>query len=135
MRRRARHPRLVRAACACYGVVILLYPGGFRRTFGRELMLTFRSRVEDVLDAGGIGDWVAFAAHIAWDTARTTVGLLATADTRVSTSLLGLCEGEVAHGGIEPAGVDVHLLLVTAGLGLALGGWYAYFVVLPTYMS
>jgi hypothetical protein len=126
---------LVRAACACYGVALWLYPAELRRTFGRELVITFRSRVEDVLDSGGIATWLAFVVHIAWDTMHATALLAAADDASRPVSLLGLGEGERARGGLPGASMDIHVLFVAAGLGLALGGWFAYFAVLPRYVS
>jgi hypothetical protein len=132
---RTRHPRLARAACALYSLALWLYPAGFRRTFGHELVITFRSRVEDVLDGGGIRLWLAFAAHIAWDTMHATTLVVDADESSCSASLLGLSEGEVAHGGLPGSPLDVQLLFAAAGLLLALGGWFAYFAILPLYVS
>jgi hypothetical protein len=41
----------------------------------------------------------------------------------------------VARGGIDGATIDVQLLFAAAGVALALYGWYAYLVILPTYVS
>src|SRR5262245_27514282 len=108
MRMRCRHPRLASAACRVYGLIIWLYPHEFRRAFGHELAITFRSRVEDVLEAGGIRDWLAFAAHIALDTFRTCSTLTASNEWQGAASLLGLSDGETAHGGLDRAIVDIH---------------------------
>jgi hypothetical protein len=132
---RTRHPRLAKAACAVYRMALWLYPTDFRRTFGRELAVTFRNRVEDVLDGGGMRTWLAFAAHIAWDTVRASFTMMAAGAPPGSASLLGLSDGDVARGGIASDGVDVHLLFAAAGLVVAVGGWYAYFAVLPAYVS
>ncbi len=134
MRVRTRHPHLAAAACTIYGLLIRLYPASFRQAFARELMVTFRSRAEDVLDGGGVRDWLAFAAHIAWDTLHTCATLTA-APAQESTSLLGLSEGDAARGGIDHGHGDVGLMFAAAGLALACAGWYAYFAVLPSYMS
>jgi hypothetical protein len=135
MRVRTGHPRLAATACRVYGLMIWLYPPAFRRAFGRELVLTFRSRVEDVVNDGGVREWIAFAAHIAWDTIRTSRTLIAARGTQDSVSLLGLSEGDAAHGGIDDATVTVDLMFAAAGLVLGFGGWYAYFVILPLYVS
>jgi hypothetical protein len=135
MRAPTRHPRLAAAACKVYGLTIRLYPAEFRRAFGRELAVTFRNRVEDVLDGGGVHHWIAFAAHIALDTIRTYGDLATAGGAQGSVSLLGLTEGDAAQGGINRATVDVQSIFVAAGLALAVGGWYAFFVVLPTYKS
>jgi hypothetical protein len=132
---RNRHPRLAQAACALYGLALWLYPAEFRRTFGGELVVTFRSRVEDVLDDGGIREWLGFAAHIVWDTLRASIAVAAAGDPPGSASLLGLTDGQVAHGSLEGAIVDAQLLFPAAGVALALGGWYAYFAILPAYVS
>ena len=52
MRVRTGHPRLAATACRVYGLMIWLYLPALRRVFGRELVLTFRSR--DVLNDGGL---------------------------------------------------------------------------------
>ena len=132
---RTRYPRLAATACRVYGLMIWLYPPVFRRAFGRELVLTFRSRVEDVLNDGGVREWFTFAAHIAWDTIRTSGTLMATGGPRDSLSLLGLREGDAAHGGLDHATVTVDLMFAAAGLVLGFGGWYAYFAILPLYVS
>jgi hypothetical protein len=134
MRVRTGHPHLAAAACTAYGLMIWLYPTAFRRAFGRELVVTFRSRVEDVLDGGGVRDWLAFAAHVAWDTIRTSGTLVAAREASESGSLLGLSEGDAAHGCIDHATVDVELMFAAAGLVLAVIGWYAYFAILPFYV-
>jgi hypothetical protein len=115
--------------------MIWLYPPAFRRAFGRELVLTFRSRAEDVLNDGGVREWMTFAAHIAWDTIRTSCTLMATAGPHDSVSVLGLREGDAAHGGLHHATVTIDLMFAAAGLALGVGGWYAYFVILPLYVS
>jgi hypothetical protein len=134
MRTRCRHPRLASAACQVYRLTIWLYPREFRRAFGRELALTFRNRVEDVLDAGGLCHWLAFAAHIALDTCTTCHTLAASSESPEAVSLLGLSEGEIAHGGLSSAPVDIHMMFVTAGVALTFAGWFAFFVILPKYV-
>ena len=134
MRTRRRHPRLASVACWVYCLTIWLYPRDFRRAFGRELALTFRSRVEEVLEAGGIRDWLVFAAHIALDTFRTCNTLSASSKWQGTASLLGLSEGEMAHGGLGPATVDIQLMFATAGVALTLAGWFTFFVILPKYI-
>jgi hypothetical protein len=115
-------------------LLIWLYPPVFRRAFGRELVVTFRSRVEDVLNDGGVRDWIAFAAHIMWDTIRTSSSLFAAPVPQDSMSLLGLREGAAAHGELDRVCATVDLLFVAAGLVLGCGGWYAYFAILPSYV-
>ena len=128
------HRRVVTTACQLYALLIWLYPPAFRRAFGRELVVTFRSRVEDVLSDGGVRQWVAFAAHIMGDTIRTSSALFAAPVPRDSVSLLGLREGAAAHGELDQASATVDLLFVAAGLVLGCGGWYAYFAILPSYV-
>jgi hypothetical protein len=134
MRVRNRHRRVVATVCRVYAVLIWLYPPAFRRAFGRELVVTFRSRIEDVLSDGGVREWIAFAAHITWDTIRTSSALFAAPVPRGSVSLLGLREGAAAHGELDQASAKVDLLFVAAGLMLGCGGWYAYFAILPSYV-
>jgi hypothetical protein len=135
MHARTRHPRLAAAACKVYGVVIWLYPAELRRSCGHELAITFRSRVEDVLDSSGVRGWLAFAAHVALDTIRAHSDQVTAGEEQSPVSLLGLSDGDAARGGIERAGVDVPSMFVAAGLALAVGGWFAYFAVLPMYVS
>lgn len=131
---RSRHPRLASAACRAYGFVVYLYPREFRQAFERELALTFRNRVEDVLE-GSIGSWLAFVAHIGLDTLRTRRTLIESSQWQTAASLLGLAEGEVARGSLGRARVDIHVMAAAAGVALTLAGWFAYFVVLPRYVS
>jgi hypothetical protein len=133
MCRRNGHPRVVATACRIYALLIWLYPPAFRRTFGRELVVTFRSRVDDVLSDGGVREWVAFAVHIIWDTIRTSGELFAAPVPQDSVSLLGLRDCAAA-GELEQASATVDLLFVAAGLALVCGGWYAYFAILPSYV-
>jgi hypothetical protein len=135
MRARTRHPRLAAAACKVYDVTIWLYPGELRRACGRELAITFRSRVEDVLDSDGLHGWLAFAAHIALDTIRAHGDLVTAGRAQNPVSLLGLGEGDAAQGCIDRATVDIQSMFAAAGLVLAVAGWYAYFAVLPAYVS
>ncbi len=135
MRMRSRHPRLAAAACRVYGLIIWLYPSAFRRAFGRELTVTFRTRVEDVLDAGGIRDGLAFVAHIAFDTLSTYGTLMTSRDAQDAGSLLGLSEGEVAHGCLDRATLDMQLMFASAGVALAFAGWFAFLVILPQYVG
>jgi hypothetical protein len=134
MRERTRHPRSVAAACLVYGLVIWAYPSEFRRAFGHELAVTFRNRVEDVLDSGGILDWFAFAVHIVVDWIRTCSTVKIQADTHGSVSLLGLSEGDAPTGCIDRTTVDVSLVFAVAGLVLGCVGWYTYFAILPSYV-
>jgi hypothetical protein len=128
------HSRVVATVCRVYALLIWLYPPTLRRAFGRELAVTFRSRVEDVLSDGGVREWVAFVAHILWDTIRTSGTLFAAPEPQDSVSLLGLREGAAALGELDHSSATVDLLFVAAGLVLGCGGWYAYFAVLPSYV-
>jgi hypothetical protein len=134
MRRRGEQRWLVHAACALYGVTLWLYPSEFRRRFGDELTVTFRNRVEDVLEKGLGRECLSFVLHIAWDTLRAAIATRAAVNEPAPTSLLGLCEGDVAGGSIELAVLDIHIVFAAGGVVLALGGWYAYFAVLPAYV-
>jgi hypothetical protein len=134
MRRQGGRRRLVQTACALYGLTLWLYPAEFRRRFRGELLVTFRSRVEDVLEDGPGREWLAFVLHITWDTLRAASETRASGEQSTPTSLLGLCEGDAACGGIARAALDIHLVFAAGGVALALGGWYAYFAVLPAYV-
>jgi hypothetical protein len=136
MRTRTRHPRLTAIACRVYAHMIWLYPPAFRRAFGAELLVTFRNRVEDVLSDGGVREWMTFAADIVWDTIRTSCQLMVIdVPPHDSASLLGLRDGDAAQGGLHHATLTVDLMFAAAGLVLGFGGWYAYFVILPSYVS
>jgi hypothetical protein len=135
--RRTRYRRLAAAACGIYGLTIWLYPREFRRAFGRELAITFRSRVEDVLETGGLRDWFAFVAHMAWDMISTYRMLLSPGEVPGdAVSLLGLSEGEIALGGLHraPLDLDIQLMFATAGVVLAFAGWFVFLVILPKYI-
>ena len=135
MRLRTRHPRLSAAACKAYGVAIWLYPAEFRRAFGHELVLAFRNRVEDVLDGGGILDWVAFAVHIALDWIHTCGTLMTESEAPGSGSLLGLSDGGAAHGCIARTSVDASLVFVAAGVVLSCAVWYGFLTFLASFVQ
>jgi hypothetical protein len=130
MRPRTRHPRLVDAACTLYGLVIRMYPTGFRRDFGHELAITFRNRAEDVLDAGMVASF-AFAVHIAFDWLRTWATWPTEPTVPDSASLLGLREGYMALGSFDRAGVD--LTFVAGGFVVACAG-YLYFGLIQLWL-
>src|SRR5579862_3328129 len=119
MRARTRHPRLVAAACRIYGVAIRLYPADFGRAFDHELNVTFRNRVEDVVDDGGILDWLAFAGHIALDWIHTWSTLVAESEAPGTGSLLGLSDGDAALGCADRTTLHVSLVFAAAGAVLA----------------
>jgi hypothetical protein len=132
MRPRTRHPRLAAAACKIYRLVIAMYPGEFKRDFGPELAITFRNRVEDVLDDGGVMEWLGFIAHIASDSLRTGLTLVTAPESERLTSLLGLREGYAAQGAIDPTRLDV--MFAAAGFVVACAG-YTYFAWLPSTLT
>jgi hypothetical protein len=99
MRAPTRHPRLSAAACRIYGLTIWIYPTEFRRAFGRELLVTFRNRVEDVLDGGGILEWLVFAGRMAIDCVRTC-STLSTERRTVGVSRVALAAGIVFSAGV-----------------------------------
>jgi hypothetical protein len=132
MRARTRHPRLTAAACRIYGLTIRVYPTEFRRTFGHELAVTFRNRVEDVLDGGGVLDWLAFAVQIAIDWIRTCSTLVTESRTPGPVSLLGLSEADAAHGWLDRTTVDVSVAFAS-GVVLSCVGCYAFITYLLSY--
>jgi hypothetical protein len=124
MRARTRHPRAVAMACRIYRVTIRAYPAEFRRAFGHDLITTFRNRLEDVLDEGGIVDWLAFSGHITVDWIRTCSSLLMDSGTR----RLASCE---LSKGLAPdsSGQTRWHSHVCGWMGLA-AGWFALVAVL-----
>src|SRR5262245_21237822 len=100
MRAPTRHPRLSEVACRFYSVTICVYPTEFRRAFGHDLVVTFRNRVEDVLDGGGVLEWLAFAGHIAIDCVRTCCTLSSELRACGSVSLLGLSDDGRSLSGV-----------------------------------
>jgi hypothetical protein len=134
MRIPSRHPRLATAACKVYRLAIWLSPPEFRRAYGRELAVTFRTRVEDVLEADSLRDCLGFAAHIAVDTLRTWSFQLTPGEAPREVSLLGLSDDEVAHGTLDLPRLDIQVVFVSAGVGLAFTGWFAYLFILPAYV-
>lgn len=121
---RCRHPKIVAGACRAYGVLIWLHPPALRREFGREMILTFRNRAEDIVNAGSVVVLLAFAAHIAIDWLRT---FTIESDEPETLSLLGLGAGEEqAAGSIDRSSLSVSLFLATLGVALLIGGWYGW---------
>jgi hypothetical protein len=112
-------------------VTICVYPTEFRRTFGHELLVTFRNRVEDVLDGGGILEWLAFAGHIAIDCLRTCSTLSTEARACGSISLLGLSDDARSPSGADRRTAGVSHVFVTAGVVFSVGVWYLLVVSSP----
>jgi hypothetical protein len=103
-----------------------MYPADFRRAFGRELAVTFRNRVEDVLDGGSVLDWCAFAGHIVIDCIRTCSTLTTAPRPRASLSQLGLSDGDAAYAYMDRTTVDIARVFAAAGIVLAGVVWYTY---------
>ncbi len=132
MRAATRHPHVSAVACKVYGLTIRLYPTEFRHAFGQELVVTFRNRLEDVLDGGGILDWLAFAGHIGVDWMRTCSTLMTESRPRDSGSLLGLSEGDAAFGCVDRATADGSGVFVVVGIALSCIGWYGFMTLLAS---
>jgi hypothetical protein len=96
-----------------------LYPTAFRRAFGQELATTFRNRVEDVLNDGGIVDWLTFSGHIIVDWIRTCSDLLMESGAHRS-EWLELTRGTLASASSRLAPWQ---LGVWAWIGIV-GGWF-----------
>jgi hypothetical protein len=127
MRVPTRHPRLSAIACRIYSLIVCVYPTEFRRTFGHELVITFRNRVEEVLDGGGIVEWLAFAGHIAVDCIETCWTLSRELRASGSMSLLGLSD----DSSIDRRAAGVSHLCVAAGVVFSAGVWCLLVVSSP----
>jgi len=127
MRIPTRHPRLSAIACRIYCLTMCLYPTEFRQTFGHELVITFRNRVEDVLDGDGILEWLAFAGHIVVDCTRTCWTLSTELRACGSMSLLGLSD----DSGTDQRSAGLSHVFVAAGIVLSAGVWYMLVVSSP----
>ena len=125
-----RHPRLSAVACRIYSLTICVYPTEFRRTFGHELVITFRNRVEEVLDGGSFLEWLAFAWHIAIDCIRTCSTLSTELRACGSMSLLGLSDDARSLSGIDRRMAGVSRALV-AGVVLSAAAWFMLVVSSP----
>jgi hypothetical protein len=112
-------------------MTICIYPTEFRRAFGHELVVTFRNRVEDVLDGGGILEWLAFAGHIAIDCMRTCRTLSTELRACGSMSRLGLSDDARSLSGIDRRTADVSHMFVAAGVVFSAGAWYMLVVSSP----
>ena len=131
MRVPTRHPRLSAVACRIYSWTICVYPTEFRRAFGHELVVTFRNQVEDVLDGGGLLDWLVFAVHIATDCLHACSTLSTDLRACDSMSLLGLGEDARSLSVVNRRTVDVSHLLVGAGVVFSAAVWYLLVVSSP----
>ena len=117
-----RHPHIVSWSCRLYGLLICVYPSDLRREYGREMRVTFRNRVEDVINTGRIGTAIAFAAHIVSDWLRT---LVLEREPAATFSLLGLSSSDGgATGSLDRSTVSVSLMLASLGVVLLIAGWY-----------
>jgi len=130
---RGRHPVLVAVACRMYALMIWFYPPTLRRDYRRELLLTFKNRVEDVLEASSVLAVVRFVTHLAVDWLRT---LMLEREEPVTLSLLGLGSSDGAGAGcIDSSNVSVSLMLATLGVVLLIAGWYEWLSLSATIMS
>ena len=63
----------MRWLCRLYGLTLWTYPSEFRREFGREMELAFRSRAQEIVRVKGAGALAPFIAHITWDWIHSTL--------------------------------------------------------------
>ena len=130
---RSRHPVLVASACRVYGLMIWCYPTTLRREYRREMLLTFKNAVEDVLDSGSGAALMLFVLHTTIDWLRT---LTLERDEPVTLSLLGLGASDGAGAGcMDSSNVSVSLMLATLGVVLLILGWYEWLSLSATIMS
>jgi hypothetical protein len=129
---RGTHPVLVASACRLYALMIWFYPATLRREYRREMLLTFKNAVEDVLDSS-VWAVMLFVAHTAIDWLRT---LTLERDEPVTVSLLGLgSTGDAGAGCIDSSNVSVSLMLATLGVVLLIAGWCEWLSLSATIMS
>jgi hypothetical protein len=109
-------------SCRIYGLLIWLYPADLRRGYRHELLLTFRNRVEDVVNTGRLWTAILFAGHIAADWLRT---LALASEPTPTFSLLGLTSTDGgAPGCLDRSSISVSLMLASLGVVLLIAGWY-----------
>ena len=119
---RCRHPHIVTGACRLYGLLMWLYRADLRRDYRHELRLTFRNRVEDVVNTGRMWPAIRFVGHIAADWLRT---LTLEPEPAATLSLLGLSSTDAAAPGcVDRSTVSVSLMLASLGVVLLIAGWY-----------
>lgn len=122
MAARCRYPRVVAWCCRLYSLLLRLYPANLRREYQRELLLTFKNRVEDVINTGRPSVAMLFAIHMAVDWLRT---LALEHEEPAALSLLGLDSHEGgASGCLDRSTVSVSLMLASLGVVLLIMGWY-----------
>jgi hypothetical protein len=122
MAARCRHPHVVAWSCRLYQLLVCCYPADLRRDYGHELRLTFRNRVEDVVNTGRLWTVIRFAGHIAADWLRTSAIEPEPAGT---FSLLGLTSTDGgASGSVDRSTVCVSLMLASLGVVMLIAGWY-----------
>lgn len=129
MRSRTRHRRTAAVACWLFARMLRMYPAEFRRTYGEDVAITFRNRVEDVLNDGGILNWGAFVARTVVDEMRACAALL-------SESRLHHTDEFLAAGAnrpwLEATATDRGMAFVS-GVALSCAGCYAFILVLLSY--
>ena len=122
MAARCRHPHVVAWSCRLYRLLVCFYPVDLRRNYGNELRLTFRNRVEDVVNTGRLGPVIRFAGHIAADWLRT---LALEPEPTGTFSLLGLTSTDGGpSGSLDRSTVSVSLMLASLGVVMLIAGWY-----------
>jgi hypothetical protein len=57
----------MRWLCRLYGLTLWAYPPEFRRQYGREMTLAFRSRAQEIVRVKGVAALTPFILHITWD--------------------------------------------------------------------
>ena len=81
---KASTPRVLRAICNIYGLMLLAYPDDFRSKYGREMLLALRNGAQDVVEGGRASGLFAFVVHVSGDWVTTALKENAMAGTLLS---------------------------------------------------
>jgi len=113
--------------------MIWFYPATLRLEYRREMLLTFKNSVEDVLEASSVLAVLMFVVRMAVDWLRTVT---LEREEPATLSLLGLGSSDGAGAGcIDSSNVSVSLMLATLGVVLLIAGWYEWLSLSATIMS
>jgi hypothetical protein len=67
------HDRVLHWLDRFYRLTLWVYPSAFRREYGREMTVAFRSRAREIVRVKGVGALAPFVAHITWDWIHSAV--------------------------------------------------------------
>jgi hypothetical protein len=82
--------RLLHRLCCIYRLMLMAYPFAFRREYGREMVVVFRTQARDVMRNEGGRGLLPLTLHVAWDWLDTTLQERTDMATRAHVRILAI---------------------------------------------